>query len=300
MKKMAHPGTGTIIGIKFESFVNWLNVHGSWFFDPISSTVQSFHGNLVSLLSGIPAWAFILIVVVLSALFISKQLAAINFIALTSIWGFTCVPWAGGALSHIWPWALETFALVFIAVLICLIIAIPLGVACAYYDKLWLVFRPICDLLQTIPMWVYMIPGVMFFKLGITAGLLATVLYAVAPPLRYTRTAVKNVEPGIVEAGKSLGATTWQRFRKIELPAAIPTIMTGINQCIMLALSMVVLAGLIGAGGLGDRIIYGMTKPRTPLAFEAGFATVATAIMFDRTSEGLIEMVREKLRLKQE
>lgn len=295
---MAEPPAGTVIGHQFDSFVSWLTTEGHWFFGGLDTVISTVYENLSSAFKFLPVWIIILIVVVLSVVFINKRLGVINFFALVGIWAMTTMPTRFAEPVHIWPWAMDTFALVFIAVFAALIIAIPLGVLCAYNDRLWLAIRPIMDLMQTIPMWVYMIPAVMFFSLGPTCAIFATVIFSLPPPLRYTNTAIRNVDQGIVEAGKSLGATTWQRFKKVELPAAIPTIMTGINQCIMMALSMVVLAALVGAGGLGGRIIWGMLRARTAYAFEAGFAVVFTAIVIDRSTEQLIETIREKLRLK--
>ncbi|KXB07162.1 hypothetical protein AKJ52_00805 [candidate division MSBL1 archaeon SCGC-AAA382C18] len=294
---MAEPPAGTLIGRQFDAFVGWLTTEGQWFFGGVDTIISTVYNNVSAGFKYLPAWLLILIVAIVCMVFISRKLALINVLALVGIWGMTTMPSRFADQVHIWPWAMDTFALVFIAVGVSLLVAIPLGVLSAYHNKLWLVVRPIMDLMQTIPMWVYMIPAVLFFQMGPTCAIFATVIFALPPPLRYTNTAIRNVDQGIVEAGKSLGATTWQRFKKVELPAAVPTIMTGVNQCIMMALSMVVLAALVGAGGLGGRIIWGMLRARTAYAFEAGFAVVFTAIVIDRSTEELVEKIRQRLRL---
>ncbi len=183
---------------------------------------------------------------------------------------------------ELWEEVIETLALIITAVLVALVIGIPVGIIKAHNKYVHYIVRPILDFMQTIPPFVYLIPALMLFGLGNVSGTIATVIFAIAPPIRLTYLGITQVDDEIIEAGKAFGSSWWQMLFKIELPAALPSIMMGINQCIMLALSMVVIASMIGAGGLGEPVRLALSRIDIGLGFEAGLGVVIIAIMLDR------------------
>ena len=181
-----------------------------------------------------------------------------------------------------WEATMETVALVGSATLVSVAIGVPIGIAAAHRPWLYNLLRPILDLMQTLPTFVYLIPTLVLFGLGVVPGLISTVIFAVPAPIRLTQLGVSSVPLPLVEAGKAFGATPRQLLWKVELPHALPVIMTGINQCIMLSLSMVVIAALVGTGGLGKPVVRALNTVNIPMGFEAGFAIVLLAILLDR------------------
>ena len=181
-----------------------------------------------------------------------------------------------------WEQTLETIALVVYATLISCIIGIPLGIAAAHRSWLYTVLRPILDLMQTIPTFVYLIPTLMLFGLGMVPGLISTVIFAIPAPIRLTYLGVSQVPQHLIDAGKAFGASRMQLLFKVELPHAMPNIMAGLNQCIMLSLSMVVIAALVGADGLGKPVVRALNSVNIAQGIEAGLAIVIVAIVLDR------------------
>lgn len=181
-----------------------------------------------------------------------------------------------------WAETIETLSLVSGATMVCVIIGVPIGIASAHRPWLYSVLRPVLDLMQTIPTFVYLIPTLVFFGLGVVPGLISTVIFALPAPVRLTHLGVSAVPPALIEAGKSFGATPRQLLWKVEIPYAMPTIMAGVNQCIMLSLSMVVIAALVGAGGLGKPVVRALNQVNIPMGFEAGLCIVLLAIILDR------------------
>jgi glycine betaine/proline transport system permease protein len=181
-----------------------------------------------------------------------------------------------------WEQTLETIALVVYATLISCIIGIPLGIAAAHRSWLYTVLRPILDLMQTIPTFVYLIPTLMLFGLGMVPGLISTVIFAIPAPIRLTYLGVSQVPRHLIDAGKAFGASRMQLLFKVELPHAMPNIMAGLNQCIMLSLSMVVIAALVGADGLGKPVVRALNSVNIAQGIEAGLAIVIVAIVLDR------------------
>ncbi|TDO73366.1 glycine betaine/proline transport system permease protein [Halanaerobium saccharolyticum] len=181
-----------------------------------------------------------------------------------------------------WEPLVVTLASIITSVLIALVIGIPIGIIKAHNKVVDLVTRPILDFMQTIPPFVYLIPALMFFGLGNVSGVIATVVFAIAPPIRLTYLGIKQVDEELEEAGHAFGANWWQILFKIELPGAMPSIMMGINQCIMLSLSMVVIAAMIGAGGLGKPVLRSLNVVDIGLGFEAGLGVVIIAMVLDR------------------
>lgn len=183
-----------------------------------------------------------------------------------------------------WDNSMDTLALVLVSAFIAILIAIPLGIAAARSPMVWTLVRPILDLLQTMPAFVYLIPALLLFRVGVAPGIVATILFALAPGVRLTHLGIREVDHEVVEAGEAFGASSWRILRQIQLPLAMPSIMAGVNQVIMLSLSMVVIAGMVGGGGLGGEILRGLNRLDTALGVEAGLCVVILAILLDRLS----------------
>jgi glycine betaine/proline transport system permease protein len=181
-----------------------------------------------------------------------------------------------------WEATVETLALVLFATLVCVLVGVPIGIAAAHRPWLYSGLRPVLDLMQTIPTFVYLIPTLILFGLGVVPGLISTVIFAIPAPIRLTYLGVSSVPKTLVEAGEAFGATSRQLLLKVELPHAMPTIMAGITQCIMLSLSMVVIAALVGADGLGKPVVRALNTVNVAKGFEAGLAIVIVAILLDR------------------
>ena len=204
----------------------------------------------------------------------------------------------GTALSFVlivgvgqWENAMATLALVLVASGIAVLISVPLGILAARNDVASRIIRPILDFLQTMPAFVYLIPALILFRVGVVPGIVATVLFAMAPGVRFTELGIRGVDREVVEAGTAFGASSGRILRQIQFPLALPSIMAGINQVIMLALSMVVIAGMVGAGGLGGDIVRSLTSLNVGLGFEAGLSVVILAIVLDRMTASLGDRV---------
>ncbi|MGH3654800.1 ABC transporter permease [Glutamicibacter sp.] len=181
-----------------------------------------------------------------------------------------------------WENAMSTLALVIVAAFWALVIALPLGIWAAKSDGFSQVIRPVLDFLQTMPAFVYLIPALMLFRVGVAPGIVATIIFALAPGVRFTELGIRSVDREVVEAGQAFGSSPGRILRQIQLPLALPTIMAGVNQVIMLSLSMVVIAGMVGAGGLGGDVISSLSRLDTALGVEAGLAVVILAMILDR------------------
>ena len=175
------------------------------------------------------------------------------------------------------------FALI-VAALVSTAIGVPVGIAAAHRPRLYAALRPVLDLMQTLPTFVYLIPTLVLFGLGVVPGLISTVIFALPAPIRLTQLGISSVPTALREAGQAFGATPMQLLWKVELPSAAPTILAGITQCIMLSLSMVVIAALVGAGGLGVPVVRALNTVQVGMGFEAGFVIVLLAIVLDRIS----------------
>lgn len=181
-----------------------------------------------------------------------------------------------------WRPTMETLSLVIFATVTCMAVGVPLGIATAHRPWFYAVLRPVLDLMQTIPTFVYLIPTLILFGLGVVPGLISTVIFAVPAPIRLTYLGISSVPKALIEAGQAFGATRAQLLWKVELPHALPTIMAGVTQCIMLSLSMVVIAALVGADGLGKPVVRALNSVNIAMGFEAGLAIVILAIVLDR------------------
>jgi glycine betaine/proline transport system permease protein len=192
-------------------------------------------------------------------------------------------------LVGMWPFAMDTLSQTLVAVTLCILIGIPLGVWAAHNDQVEQFVRPILDFLQTIPIFVYLVPVIMLFGSGSVAGLIASVLYAIVPVVRLTNLGIRQVDKTILESAESFGSTPLQTLFKIEMPLALPSIMLGINQTIMMVLAMVIIAGLVGATGLGLEVVQGFANDNLGRSVEAGLAIVLLAIVIDRITQAWAE-----------
>lgn len=260
------------LGTWIEAFVSSLTDQGADVFDAISTVLGASIDSVTELLQSIPALAFILVFA-----------AAVYWLHRSLILSI------GSALALLlianlgyWAATMETLSLVVSATLVSVVIGVPIGIAAAHRPWLFTVLRPILDLMQTIPTFVYLIPTLILFGLGVVPGLISTVIFAIPAPIRLTHLGISAVPKHLIEAGEAFGATKNQLLWKIELPSALPTIMAGITQCIMLSLSMVVIAALVGAGGLGKPVVRALNSVNIGMGFEAGLAIVILAIILDR------------------
>lgn len=195
----------------------------------------------------------------------------------------------------LWPETMTTLAMVVTAVIFCTIIGVPLGILAARSDGFLAVLRPVLDIMQTIPPFVYLVPIVMLFGVGMVPGIIATIVFALPPIIRLTNLGIRNVRGDLIEAGHAFGSTSWQMLREIQFPLALRTIMAGLNQTLMLALSMAVIAALIGAGGLGLTVYTGLGRLDVGNATAGGIGIVIIAIILDRITQALGEKRQMKL-----
>lgn len=258
--------------------VDWLNTNFHGLFAAISTVVEAVLGGLQAALLFPPAYLVILLAAGLAWMLLGWRAAMLATVAL----GF-CF------LMNLWEESMETIALVSVSVAISVTIAVPLGVLAARRPRFEAALRPVLDIMQTVPPWVYLIPAVMIFSLGRVPAIIATIVYGVPPMLRLTTLAYKQVRKDLIELGHAIGATPRAILFKIETPSAIPTLAVGLNQCILLSLAMVVLAGLVGAGGLGAEVTRGLTRMEMGLGLRAGLAIVAVAILLDRLSRAALQ-----------
>jgi glycine betaine/proline transport system permease protein len=260
------------IGKWIEDLVDLLIDHAGWLFDAISSVL----GFLIDSLTDIMQWFWPLVLIALFAALAYWLHRSIVLLA-AIVLGLLLVINQG-----YWQETVETLALVVFATVICMVIGVPVGIAAAHRPWLYAALRPILDMMQTIPTFVYLIPALILFGLGAVPGLVSTVIFAVPAPIRLTHLGVSSVPKPLIEAGEAFGATGRQLLWKVELPHARPTIMAGLTQCIMLSLSMVVIAALVGAGGLGKPVVRALNTVNIGQGFEAGLAIVLVAILLDR------------------
>lgn len=277
------------IGHWVSNGVNALTQSYGGVFDSISNTIQQLIGALQSGLLWIPPAIFIAIVALLALLAFSPRKASGWGMALFAIIGLALV-WN---LSY-WHALIETLALVLAAEFLVLIIGIPLGIASANSRMFERMLRPVLDVMQTMPAFVYLVPAVIFFGLGLVPGVISTTIFALPPLIRLTALGIRQVPGELVEATHSFGATSWQLLVKVQLPSALPSIMAGINQSIMLGLSMVVISAMIGAGGLGNVVLQGITQLDVGKGFVGGLCVVILAVLLDRMTQALGPTIKEK------
>ncbi|WP_134774197.1 ABC transporter permease [Ornithinimicrobium flavum] len=261
----------------------WVDGLFDWIDDNLSVLLQLFRdvmtwvvNGLVDLLMWPPALVMVAVLALVAWLVASWRLA------LGTALGFALIISMG-----IWLPAMQTLALVIVATLVAIAIAVPLGVLAARNDTVSALVRPVLDFMQTMPGFVYLIPAVTFFSIGLVPGIFATIIFALPPGVRLTELGIRQVDRETVEAGHAFGASSGQILRGIQLPLAVPTILAGVNQVIMLALSMAVIAGFTGADGLGKLVVESIARLNTPLGVEAGVGVVILAIFLDRVTAAL-------------
>ena len=253
-------------------FIELFKTRSASVFDAISSGLGFVVDGTTALLTAIPGPVLVLILAALSYL-IRRSWVLTAFVTLSLLFIMN---------QGYWDATVETLSLVLFSALVSTLIGVPLGIAEAHRPALYQVMRPVLDLMQTLPTFVYLIPTLVLFGLGTVPGLISTVIFALPAPIRLTHLGITSVPRPLLEAGEAFGATRRQLLWKVELPSARATIMAGITQCIMLSLSMVVIAALVGAGGLGVPVVRALNQVRVDMGFEAGFAIVLLAIILDR------------------
>lgn len=265
-------------GYYIDLGVQWLVTNWEGFFDALSAGLLFILSQLESLFLWFPWWLFILLIFILGWRLKSFSSGIIYAAMLFLIGAF-----------GLWSDMMLTLALVVASVVISILIGLPLGVLMAYNESSDTIMRPILDGMQTMPSFVYLIPAMMFFGLGKVPALFATIIYAIPPVVRLTNLGIKSVPTEVVEAAESFGPSFWQLLTKVQLPQAMPTIMTGINQTTMMALAMVVISSMVGARGLGYQVLVGINRIDIAIGVEAGLAIVFLAIIIDRLTQGLTE-----------
>ncbi len=259
-----------------EIFINWLNANFDLLFEFIAFLINGLLNPLEFVLTSIPAFIIVLVTTV-SAYFIGKlRLAVFVGLALIVI----------GMMGY-WPETMVTLSLVLTATFFSLIIGVPLGILKAHNKTVMHILDPILDFMQTMPLFVYLIPAVLFFSIGNVPGIVSTFIFATPPAVRLTSLGIEQVSKELKEAAHAFGASKWQFLTKVEIPLAMPSIMMGINQAIMLSLSMVVVASMIGAEGLGQEVLRGIMRLKVGQGIASGLGIVLLAMVLDRITRKL-------------
>lgn len=261
-----------------DALEDWLKLHAAPLFGGIRSAIGSIVGGFEWLFALLPAPLMIVLLTAVGYALGRAKLAAFTLIGFLLIWNL-----------GLWDPTMQTLSLVLTSALISVLIGIPAGIWCAQNDKIRNVLTPVLDFMQTMPAFVYLIPAVSFFSLGAVPGVIASVIFAIPPTIRLTNLGIRQVPADLVEAADAFGSTSMQKLYKLQLPLAVPSIMAGVNQTIMLSLSMVVIASMIGAQGLGSRVLQAITQLKTGVGFEAGLAVVILAIVLDRFTYTFIQ-----------
>jgi len=261
-----------------SQFVDWLVDNYRDFFQAIKWPVEQTLNGFDAGLNALPAFLVIAVLAFAAWRFSGKGLAIFTIVAMTII-----------GLLGLWADTMTTLAMVLSSVLFCALAGIPLGIWSGRSDAFETAIRPVLDAMQTTPAFVYLVPIVMLFSVGNVAGVLATIIFALPPIIRLTSLGIRQVHPELVEAAQAFGATNWQVLIRVQVPLAMPTILAGLNQTIMMALSMVVIAALIGAGGLGSPVILGLNTLDIGRAVIGGLSIVFMAIVLDRVTQSMAQ-----------
>ncbi len=260
------------VGDTAERAFDWLLANGRWFFDGLSEGMDWLIGGVLWSLQAPPALAVIAAFVALTwALQRSWKICLLVLLGMLFI-----------VNQGYWEETTESLALVLSACFVCMGLGVPIGIWLAHRPRAYQAISPVLDLMQTLPTFVYLIPAIIFFGLGMVPGLIATVIFVLPAPIRLTWLGISTTPLPLLEAATAFGATPRQRLWKVELPYAFPQIMAGLNQTIMLSLSMVVIAAYVGADGLGKPVVQALSRVDTSLGFESGFVIVVVAVVLDR------------------
>lgn len=260
------------VGDAASAVFEWIRDNGEFVLDAMSTFMEGMIDGILWILQEPPE-----LIVILAFVAITYALQRNWKTALFVFAGFLFI-----LNQDYWEETTESLTLVLSSCLVCMAIGVPIGIYAAHRPKLYTYLRPILDLMQTLPTFVYLIPAIVFFGIGMVPGLIATVIFVLPAPIRLTHLGVSSTPQALLEAARAFGATPRQTLYKVELPYALPQIMAGLNQTIMLSLSMVVVAALVGANGLGVPVVRALNQVNTALGFESGFVIVVVAIMLDR------------------
>ena len=255
-----------------EAAFDWLQTNGAWFFDGLALAMEALIEGILWVLQG-PHPMIVVAAFAVLAWVIQRDWKIVALVVL----GFLFILNQG-----YWEETTESLTLVLSACVVCMGVGVPIGIAVAHRPRLYRYVAPVLDLMQTLPTFVYLIPAIVFFGIGMVPGLIATVIFVLPAPIRLTQLGIASTPQALLEAAQAFGAKPRQTLFKIELPYALPQIMTGLNQTIMLSLSMVVIAALVGADGLGVPVVRALNQVNTGLGFESGLIIVVVAIMLDR------------------
>ncbi len=266
------------IGKGVEWVEDWLMTYFGPFFDLIHAVIGGMVNGIDAALTFLPAIVLTLIIAAL-AYWIGKWR-----MALFAVIGLLLIDNLG-----LWDPSMQSLALVLTASVLAVLIGVPVGVLCAQSKTVQNIVTPVLDFMQTMPAFVYLLPAVSFFSLGVVPGVIASIIFAIPPTIRLTNLGIRQVSPELVEAADAFGSTAGQKLFKLQLPIALPTIMAGINQTIMLSLSMVVISSMIGAQGVGAYVYRAVSQAKTGAGFEAGIAIVIIAILLDRLTQKLFK-----------
>ncbi|RZT91208.1 glycine betaine/proline transport system permease protein [Ancylomarina subtilis] len=278
------------IGKYVEAAIEWLSIKGAPVFDAINNGVEALVEGFQNLLLAPHPLVVIFLIAALGYYLGAGRKNLLKRagwkeaggVLLFTIFGLLLL-WG----MNFWEETMQTLTLVIVSTLIALLIGIPLGIWSARSDRAQRTIRPILDFMQTMPAFVYLIPAILFFSVGNVPGVVATVVFALPPGVRLTNLGIRSVPKEVVEAAYSFGSTPRQVLYKVQIPLAKPSILAGVNQVIMLSLSMVVIASMVGAAGLGEKVYTGILKADIGLGFEAGLSIVILAIILDRISQSL-------------
>ncbi|PKK86961.1 MAG: choline ABC transporter permease subunit [Tenericutes bacterium HGW-Tenericutes-8] len=262
----------------FDTIVDFILKNFDGFFEIIRRLIAGFFDGTLAAVSFIPWWLYIIIVLVLGIKLYNIKTGIILSLMLFAI-----------GMFGLWDMMIYTLAIVLISVLVAVVIGLPTGIWMAKSKRLEGILKPLLDMMQTMPSFVYLIPAVMLFNLGKVPAVFATTIYALPPLIRLTYLGITNVDAEVVEAGKAFGSTPLQMLFKIEIPQALSTIMTGVNQTTMMAMAMVVIASMIGAEGIGQEVLLAIRRLEVGRGFQAGLAIVFLAIILDRILQGFVK-----------
>lgn len=284
----------SILNLGFGDYIipleDWIEIAVDWLvgnyrtqFQMIKWPVDQTLTGLDSFLNWLNPWVVLIAIGFIAWRFAGKRIAIFSILALTFI----------GYLD-LWQETMTTLAMVMCAVIFCTVVGVPLGIIASRSSKFESFLRPVLDTMQTTPAFVYLVPVVMLFSIGTVAGVIATIVFSMPPIIRLTNLGIRQVHPELIEAAHAFGSSPWQVLTKIQVPLAMPTIMAGLNQTIMLSLSMVVIAALIGAGGLGVPVFQGLNSLQVGLAGIGGLSIVLMAMVLDRITQALGEVKEKK------
>jgi glycine betaine/proline transport system permease protein len=257
-----------------DIILNWLTSNFSFITKALSHVTSAAIDGIVTALLWFPPWVLIIAVAALAWRMAGRRVAIFSAIGLLFLWDL-----------RLWEPTIQTITLVLISTLIAVVIGLPLGIGAALSKRTSRIVMPVLDFMQTMPAFVYLIPAIPFFGLGAVSASVATVIFSMPPAIRLTALGIKQVPADLIEAADAFGSTPRQKLFKVQLPMAIPTIMAGVNQTIMLALSMVVIAAMIGAGGLGGEVWKAIQRLEPGKGFESGIAIVILAMILDRITQ---------------